>query len=298
MPRVSHLEVVQRLSSTRGTVVLLGGIDTGKTSFGLAMAEAARADGVAVAYIDADVGQSTIGPSTCIGLKYCGELDEVDNESLSAADELAFVGSTSPEGHLLPLMSGTGRLVNHAREAGSELIIVDTTGYVSGFYAQLLKYYKLELIQPDAVVGFQRGEELEPILGVARRFFPAEVTSLKVEQAVLERSVEDRLEERESKLATYFDASLTRWRLKTSVFMPPIPPAIDLAQLDGLVVGLEDGKGTCTGIGLLEHDTEENVLRMVTPVSESAKGLRLGSVRLTTEGKMTGRVTIRTLFGN
>jgi polynucleotide 5'-kinase involved in rRNA processing len=296
--RVSHIEVVQKLSSARGTVMLLGGIDTGKTSFGLAMAEAARADGVAVAYIDADIGQSTIGPPTCIGLKYCGELDEVDRHTVSAADELAFVGSTSPEGHLLPLMSGTGRLVNHAREAGSELIIVDTTGYVSGFYAQILKYYKLELIQPDAVVGFQRGEELDPILGVARRFFPAEVTSLKVEQAVLERSVEDRLEERERKLAAYFDAPLTRWRLKSSVFMPPLPPAIDLGQFDGLVVGLEDGKGTCTGIGLLEHDTEEKVLRMVTPASESAKGLRLGSVSFTTEGKMMGRVTIRKLFGN
>lgn len=298
MRRVPHNEVVEKLLSAGGTIVLLGGIDTGKTSFGLAMAEAARARGVETAYIDADIGQSTIGPPTCIGLKYCGELEEVTPETVSAADELAFVGSTSPEGHLLPLMSGTGRLVNHARQAGSELIIVDTTGYISGFYAQLLKYYKLELIQPEVVVGFQRGEELDPILGVARRFFPAEVTALKVERAVLERSVEDRLLERERKLAAYFDGPLNRWRLKTSVFMPPLPPALDLAHLDGLIVGLEDGKGTCAGVGLLEYDGDERVLRMVTPVAESAKGLRLGSARFDADGKMIERVTIRELFGN
>lgn len=290
--------MVERLVATRGTIALLGGIDTGKTSFGLSVAEAARAQGLAVGYIDADVGQSTIGPPTCVGLKFCRDLESVTRDTVAKADELGFVGSTSPEGQLLPLVTGTARLVNHAREAGCEIVIVDTSGLISGAYAQVLKYYKLELIRPDVVVGLERGEELEPVLGIVRRFFPVEITALRVESAVVERSVEERLAYREARFASYFRPPLSRWRIRTTVFMPSLPPEIDLARLDGLVVGLEDGKGTCTGIGMLEYDREEAVLRMVSPVSESAKGLRLGSIRITSEGRQLGRVSMRELFGH
>ena len=297
MPRVSSEQIVEQLLSSKGTVVLLGGIDTGKTSFGLNLAEAARSGGVEVAYIDADIGQSSIGPPTCVGLKFCSSLEAVTPELVSTADEIGFVGNTSPEGHLLPVVTATSRLVDHARAAGVELIIVDTSGFISGVQAQILKYFKLELIKPDSVVGFQRGEELEPILGVIRRFMPVEVIALRVERAIVERTVEERLGSREDRFAAYFQPPLSRWRLRTSVFMPTIPPETDLSRLDGLVVGLEDGKGKCTGIGLLEFDSTEKVLRMVSPVSESAAGLRLGSIRISIEGKKLGSVTIRELFG-
>ncbi|HLF70165.1 MAG TPA: Clp1/GlmU family protein, partial [Actinomycetota bacterium] len=188
-------------------------------------------------------------------------------------------------------------LVNHAREAGCELVIVDTSSLISGTYAEMLKYYKLDLIRPRTVVGFQRGLELDPILGVSTRFFPAEVIALKVESAIVERSAEERLTAREAHLASYFEPPLSRWRVKTTVFMPVLPPETDLAKLDGLVVGLEDGKGTCTGIGFLEYSKEEGVLRMVSSKTEGAQGLRLGSIRIDAEGRTVGRVTIRELFG-
>lgn len=297
LPRVSQTEMVDRLIAHGGTVVLLGGVDTGKTSFGLTVAEEARARGVATAYIDADVGQSTVGPPACIGLKFCKDLDRVDTETVAPADELGFVGSISPRDNLLPVVTGTYRLVTHARQAGSDLIIVDTSGFITGVYAELLKYYKLELIMPDIAIGFERGEELEPVLGIIRRLLPVEVMGLKVESAVVERSVEERLAYREGKLREYFSSPLSRWRVKTSVFMPTIPAGTDLALLDGLIVGLEDGSGRCLGIGVLEYDASEEVLRMISPVTEGAKGLRLGSMKIDKEGRVVGRVSLRDLFG-
>lgn len=294
---LAHADVLEHLVAAGGTVVLLGGIDTGKTSFGLGLAEAARAAGGNVAYVDADIGQSTVGPPTCVGLKLCAELQRVDRQSVGRADALAFVGSIAPQGHLLSIVAGTARLVARARESGADLIVVDTTSAISGVYAELLKLHKIELVRPDAVVGFQRGEELEPILGSVRRFFPVPVFSLKVDPAVSERSVEERLAYREDRFRSYFHPPLTRWRVKTTVFVPTIPPELDLARLAGLVVGLEDGKGNCVGLGLLEYEQEERVLRMVSSVPEAAKGLRLGSVRMTRQGAIVGRVTLRELFG-
>jgi polynucleotide 5'-hydroxyl-kinase GRC3/NOL9 len=241
--RVSQNDLIEKLIASRGTIALLGGLDTGKTGFGLSLAETARRQGISVGYVDADVGQSTIGPPTCVGLKLCDGLAKVDAATVRDADELGFVGSYSPEGHLLPLVASTARLVAHARDAGCELVIVDTSALISGVYAEILKYHKLDLIRPQSVVGFQRGEELDPILGVVNRFFPVEVTALRVEGEIVERSAEERLVEREKNFASYFTPPVYRWRVKPTVFMPTLAPDADLKRLNGLVVGLEDGAG-------------------------------------------------------
>jgi polynucleotide 5'-kinase involved in rRNA processing len=277
--------------------VLLGGIDTGKTTFGMQIAEAGRSRGMRVAYVDADIDHSTVGPPACVGLKFCEELERVDAESVARADAISFVGSVTPQGHAFALATATAHLVALARRNEAELIVVDTSSYISGVYAEVLKYRKLQLIQPDAVVGFQRGQELEPILSTVGRFFSAPVTVLKVPSGVREQTVEERLSYREARFRSYFPPPLSRWRVKTSVFMPTLPPEIDPARLDGLIVGLEDGKGACMGIGVLEFDREENVLRMVSSVTEPARGLLLGTVRITSSGAVIGRVTLRELFG-
>ena len=296
MTVVSHAEIVESLISG-GCVVLLGGIDTGKTTFGLSVAEAARLRGMRVAYVDADIDNSTVGPPACVGLKFCQDLERVDEQTIAAADALGFVGSVAPQGHAFALATATAHLVALARESEADLIVVDTSAYISGVYAEVLKYRKLQLVRPDAVVGFQRGEELEPILSTVARFFSIPVTGLKVAPGVRERFVEERASYREARLRSYFLPPLSRWRVKPTVFMPTLPPEIDPARLDGLMVGLDDGKGSCMGIGVLEFDQEERVLRMVSSVAEPARGLLLGTVRITTEGQVIGRVTVRELFG-
>jgi polynucleotide 5'-kinase involved in rRNA processing len=166
---------------------------------------------------------------------------------------------------------------------------------VSGVYGQLLKYHKLELVRPDLVVGLQRGEELDPLLGIARRFFSGDVYALPVHPAAIATSVEQRAQNRERAMERYFSKPLQRWRVKPTVFMPALPALFDLRELDRLVVGLSDGQGTYLGIGYLEH-SDDGVLRLISPVAEAPKALRLGSVRLE-EGFRAKRVDLRNLFG-
>ena len=51
-------------------------------------------------------------------------------------------------------------------------------------------------------------------------------------------------------MARYFRGELNRFRIRPTVFMPSLPPLFDLAQLDRLLVGLSDGQGAYTGVGL------------------------------------------------
>ena len=291
-----HERAYERLLTDPGVVFLLGGIDTGKTTFGIELLRRAVAAGIPAAIVDADIGQSTVGPPTTVGLKLSTAPMEVTRESLRIADGLGFVGSITPRGHLASLVTATAKLASRARAEGCRLVVVDTTGFLSGVNAQRLKYFKMDLIRPDFVVGFERGGELEPILGIARRFTPAEVLELPVSADVLTRSVDDRAAFREQQFARYFSGGSSRWRVKPTVFMPTLPPEFDLALLDGLVVGMEDGKGNSVGIGVLEFDTAEEILRMVSPVSEGVRGLLLGSIRIDTEGRSRGPVDLRELF--
>lgn len=290
-------KVYQRLLENPGVVFLLGALDTGKTTFGIELLTRAKDAGIPAALVDADIEQSTVGPPTTVGLKLIEGMEQLTTETLRSADALGFVGSLNPREHLLPLVTATAKIVRKAREAACELIVVDTTGFVAGIYGQNLKFYKMDAVRPDHVVGFERGGELEAVIGIAQRFTSAEIIELPAADQFASRSAEERVTFREQQFAAYFASGTSRWRVKPTVFMPSLPPEFDLSRLDGLVVGMEDGKGSCPGIGVLEYEPTEGILRMVSPITEGVRGLRLGSSRIDTEGRSKGPVTLRQLFG-
>ena len=291
-----HDRLVDRAAREAHTVLFIGGLDAGKSTLARATAAFALRLGRTVAYLDADVAQKTVGPPATVGLKHVREPDDLTFERLAYADALGFVGSTSPQDHLLPMVGALSRLRDRANEEGSDLVVVDTSGMVSGIWGQLVKYYKVDLLEPDLVVGLQRGEELEPILGVIQRLFGTDVVSLPVHPGVVSTSVEERMAQRERAMARYFEAELQRFRVKPTVFMPTLPPLFDLAQLDRLLVGLSDGQGGFTGLGYLEYVPQDAGLRLISPVAEPPKALRLGSVRLEDTFRAK-RVDLRNLFG-
>ena len=289
--------LVDETVRTKHTVLLIGGIDTGKTTLARALLTGALAAGRPAAYLDADVGQKSVGPPGTVSLKVLRGLEDLEAQALAAADALSFVGSTSPEGHLLPIVTGVSALHEQAKQLGADFIVVDSSGMVSGIYGQILKYHKVEMLRPDLVVGLQRGEELLPLLGVIQRFFATEVVPLGVHPGVVPTTVDQRSENRELAMHRYFAGELHRFRVKPTVFMPALPALFDLSNLHRLLVGLSDGAGATTGIGYLEHAADEGVLRLISPVAEGPKALRLGSVRLE-ESYRAKRVDLRNLFGS
>jgi polynucleotide 5'-kinase involved in rRNA processing len=292
--------LVERVGTTSSVAVLLGGLDSGKTTLGRAISAAALEAGRTVAYLDADVGQKAVGPPTAVTLKFLrspGDLEATGSSGpLGDPDAMYFVGSTSPQGQLLPLVVGTGRMLARAREEGSDLVVVDTSGLVSGVYGQILKYHKIELLQPDVVIGLERGEELDPLLGIVQRFFQTEVLVVPVPSEVRATSVEERARNREAGMRRYFTEPLQRWRVKPTVFMPALPALFEPQQLDRILVGLSDGEGRYLGLGYLEYSQEEGVLRLISRVEEAPKALKLGSVRLEEDFRVR-RVDLRHLFG-
>lgn len=288
-----HTQLVNRLADTGGVVMLIGAPDTGKTTLARQLLAAGIDRGRISAYIDADVGQTMVGPPACVGLKWVRKADDLTD--LRQPDDMRFVGSISPERLVLQEVLATATLVEVAREE-ADLIVIDTTGAVSGVTGQTLKYHKTELCRPDVVIALQRGSEMEPIVGLLRRFFSAEVDVTSVHPDVIPVSPEQRHAHRTARFAEALAPPLNRWRVRPTVFAPTLPTGLDLARLDGMLVGVHDGTGRCLGLGVLEHDDE--TLRVLTNVGEGMKGLRLGSLRIDLETFETTKANLReVMFG-
>jgi polynucleotide 5'-kinase involved in rRNA processing len=288
-----HEKLARELAAP-STLMLIGGMDTGKTTLSRRIARQAAAQGLVVGLVDADVDNSTIGPPTCVGLRFIRDPEQLDAELV--ADHLHFVGTTSPSRLVLQQVIATAAMVDRARESGADVIVIDTTAAVSGVAGETLKYHKMELCRPDRVVALQRGGEMEPIVGMLKRFFSADIEVVPAEPDIAARSPDERAAQRAALLRRAFHGPLETWRVRPTVFAPTLPTGLDLERLDQMLVGVQDGAGNCLGLGRLEY--EDGAVRVLTNVGEGMMGLRLGSVRLDLDRFTIRPVSLReVMFG-
>lgn len=129
-------------SCGRCRVVVVGATDAGKTSFSAFLLNRALSKGVAAAVVDADIGQADVGPPGFVSMALVKRpvlwLREL------RADELCFVGSITPSPVAGRVIVAASKLASRAVAAGSELVVIDTDGWVAG--VQALEY-KLDLIR-------------------------------------------------------------------------------------------------------------------------------------------------------
>ena len=278
------------LSSAEGVVMIIGAPDSGKTTLARMLVETALQDGRTVAYIDSDLACATVGPPTCVGLKWLRSPADVDD--LAQADDLRFVGSIRPDRFILQQVAGVASLVETARKE-ADLIIIDTSGTISGVVGQRLKYHKAELVRPDIVWAVQRGGELEPLVGLLRRFLSANVITVPANRGGLPMSPEERMDVRAARFAAAFPAPLQRWRVRPTVFAPSLPAGFDQVRLHRMIVGVHDRQGRCLCLGMLEY---EDVLRVITSGNQGMAGLQIGSVRLDPQTFRTTSVRLSELM--
>jgi polynucleotide 5'-kinase involved in rRNA processing len=255
--------------------MLMGGVDTGKTTLGLMAARIAVNEGRTVAFVDADIGNTTVGPPACVGLKMIRSVDDLDR--IENPDQLHFVGTISPSRLVLQEVVATAAITDRARGLADH-VIIDTTAVVSGVAGETLKYHKAELCRPDLVVALQRGGEMEPVVGMLRRFLGVEVSVAPSDPNVNPVSPDERSDRRKAAFRTALAPPMDRWKVRPTVFAPTLPVGLNLTRLDNVLVGVQDQGGGCLGLGLLTHD--DDGLKVMTNVGEGMKGLRLGSMRL------------------
>lgn len=166
--------------------LLIGAADRGKTTFAALAAQSLAAAVGKVAVVDADIGQSEIGPPGTVGVAWA-EAETPRLHDLKSEAEF-FVGAFSPVGVALELAVAVGQAAAFARAKGARRILVDTTGLVAGPAARRLQVAKASLAAPALLIGLARGDEIDPLLGVLSAATGAAVAVLPMPEAVGRKS--------------------------------------------------------------------------------------------------------------
>jgi polynucleotide 5'-hydroxyl-kinase GRC3/NOL9 len=235
-------------AAARVTLVL-GPTDAGKTTLVTRLAGALAEAGHAVAVVDADLGQSDVGPPTTVGLgRVRGPIERLAQAELLA---LEFLGATSPVRCLRETAEATARLVRRALDVGCDRVLVDTSGLVEGALGRALKRLKIDRVAPDALLALQRAEECEPILRAGGESGPV-IVRLPVSPTA-RRSPAARRQARRRALDAYLAgaAAVTLDLARVRVRPAPAARGLTVAEAEGVLVGLESADGGTLGLGWL-----------------------------------------------
>jgi len=169
------------------TVMVVGGVDSGKTSFCAYLANRALKESRSVAIIDADLGQSDVGPPSTIGS--CRLTKPIIDPFEISAESICFIGVTSPSGAVSQVIEGIASMKEKALKRGVGVLIINTDGWIEGEDAVRYKVALTKQIKPNLLVGIQEKSELTFLLGAL-----TETQNLVVESspAVRKRDREER----------------------------------------------------------------------------------------------------------
>lgn len=202
-------KLANRIVKPQQIVLVIGATDAGKSTFCRYLVDTALAQGLKTAFVDADVGQSQIGPPTTIGMKsLTPETTPVQFDG--SADQLYFVGDLSPRSRYLETLTGTRLMVDSARETDADFIVIDTTGYIHDPQAVFLKQHKIELIRPNHLVGIGRSTELEQITACYDQQEWIKVYYLRSHRNVRSKTSNARSRYRKARFDAYFSESSTQ----------------------------------------------------------------------------------------
>ncbi|MES2463661.1 MAG: Clp1/GlmU family protein [Armatimonadota bacterium] len=179
------LEALRQLPEG-GAALLIGGTDRGKTTFTTVAARLLAAEFERVAIIDADIGQSEIGPPGTVGGAWATP-DAVKLHDLKPA-AVFFVGAFAPVSVALEQVVAVAQAVQWARGRGAQRILIDTTGFIAGPAARRLKAAKAQASQPNLVLGIAKDNELDGLLTVTGAVSGAKTLLLPTPESVGRKS--------------------------------------------------------------------------------------------------------------
>ena len=277
------------LEKERGIAIILGATDTGKSTLTKFLIFNLCKRGLKVALVDADIGQSFLGPPATIGFSVF-KSDPIW-EVVLLPPEIYFVGSITPEGGFPIHLRGVKRMVDKAVSAGAEVAIVDTTGFILGETGKELKRRKIDLLSPQFIIALQKANEIEHVLDLYKENPLYKIIRLPLSDQVRSKSMEERKINRTNKFQDYFkhaviqELAMENVQIEGEVLDPngDILPLDWALKINGLLIGLKDSNDETLALGVIRNYFEEKkVVRVFTPLRDiqRVKTIQLSSLKV------------------
>ncbi|MCL4536832.1 MAG: hypothetical protein M1610_04490 [Nitrospirae bacterium] len=268
VPNLEWERLLEKLIKDKGTVLLLGATDSGKSTLAKYFIKRLVSENIRVSLVDSDVGQSSLCLPGTISMKiFCGQRDVEDFRF----ERMIFIGSTNPATKFHLMIYGTKRMVKICREM-SEIVIIDTTGLISGELGRALKTGKIRAVKPDHIIAAQRDDELEHILSLIENI---PIYRIKASRRAEVRSRGYRIRYRQKKFADYFNApKIYEFSLNArdaEFFYNNKPFRLkDRDFKEGTIIGLNHGEDTMA-LGIVTEIADNSII-FRSPI-KSLKGI-------------------------
>ena len=265
------------------TVMVVGGVDSGKTSFCTYLTNRLVNEKHKVAVLDEDLGQSDIGPPATVGYAHVGKpITDLFNLK---PENIYFVGSTSPSQATEKTVQGVEFLkAEILNKATADFVVVNTDGWMLGDEASAFKSRLADVIKPDIVFCLEPENELPSpcaMLGDALGKYAEERADSPL--AVRERNKETRRNLRELGFVKFLQRARIRVFALNYLMIEGKEnyALISQRKAENLLIGLYDGQKRFLGIGVIrEVDYTRKALKVLTSVVEKPAFLLFGKVRL------------------
>jgi polynucleotide 5'-hydroxyl-kinase GRC3/NOL9 len=282
-------EAAQVAGRQGGVVLIVGEVDSGKSSFCTFLSNVSVRSGLRVSVVDGDVGQSDIGPPTTVSSARVSEpvlsLQELKPETSF------FVGDTSPSSDpdkLIRLLVKLKELLTRS----SDVVIVNTDGWIGDPRALRFKEELVHEMKPDLVLGLSRAEEIDPLLNILSS------ASLKLSSSTYSRirSREERKDAREAGYRRFLSGSkvmrIGQDQTRLRMFDHPEQSILRWDRtFKGFLVGLLDSEERLLGVGRIREMSDGYAL-VETRNLEQPRFLEVGNIQLSSSYEEMGIETL------
>jgi polynucleotide 5'-hydroxyl-kinase GRC3/NOL9 len=286
---VAWNEAAHVLQRQRGVCVIVGEVDSGKSSLCTFLTNKSLEDTGKVGVVDADVGQTDIGPPTTISSSVVQA--PIIGLQKAVSEISFFVGDTSPSFVPDKVVTLATRLKKQMTRS-ADMVLVNTDGWLGEFNAMRHKQLLLGEIQPDLVIALSRSDEvIDPLLDRVK------FASLKLPTSSFARvrSKEERKKAREAGYRRFLQGSHklgtsqeTRVRMFDQLEQAVFP---ENRRFRGLVAGLLNHNEELLSIGRINH-VENGRAVVETKTIEKPTILEIGNIALSSKYEEVGYGTL------
>ena len=196
----ASFEELLKIQTKPAIALVLGVVDSGKTSFCTYLINRLLREKQKVAILDGDLGQSDIGPPCAVAYTFVTK-PITDLFNLGAKNAF-FVGVTSPSANIDKVVEGLVSLEKEILNSNPDFVVINTDGWVEGEDAVNYKLRVIEKLEPSIIFCIQQKDELMPLLKALEKFATIVVGS---PSAIKQRNREKRKSLRELGYVKYLN---------------------------------------------------------------------------------------------
>ncbi len=255
-------------------LLVIGSTDTGKSTLCMFLVNYILKFKQNVALIDADIGQSDLGPPGTLGLSIISK-PYIESYDLNV-DSMIFIGMKSPSLVTDKVINGILKLENCIPKGTS--IVINTDGWILDAEATAYKLRMIKQLEPDMTIILNEGNELYDIV---KRNLP--FIRIQVPKFIKTRGREDRKKIREYHYKKFLRNAIHKNFSFNSIMTEDL---LTKKIEGGEILGFLDPNGFLIGIGILDYiNRRKKILGAYTNVNaRNVAAIECGNIRLMYDG--------------